>query len=82
MSRVPGALRKAYGIGLCSVEEIGSFPVGSGDHLQPAILAVGFFSLSPIELGLPCGRFHAAPLVLAFGSAPYVALFSESFGRR
>ena len=64
------ALRKAYGIGLCPVEEIRSFPFGSGNHFQPAILAVGLFSLSPIELGLPCGQSHAAALVSAFGSAP------------
>jgi len=64
------ALRKAYGIGLCSVEEIRSFPFRSGNHFQPAILAVGLFSLSPIELGLPCGQSHAAALVSAFGSAP------------
>jgi hypothetical protein len=64
------ALRKAYGIGLCSVEEIGSPPTGSGDHLRLAILAVGLFSLSPIELGPPCGRSHAAALGSAFGHAP------------
>jgi hypothetical protein len=29
------ALRKAYGIGLCSVEEIGSFPRGSEPDLEP-----------------------------------------------
>jgi len=64
------ALRKAYGMGLCPAEEIRSFPFGSGDHFQPAILAVDLFSLSPIELGLPCGQSHAAALVSAFGSAP------------
>jgi len=64
------ALRKAYGKGLCPVEEIRSFPFGSGDHFQPVILAVGLFSLSPIELGLPCGQSHGAALLSAFGSVP------------
>ena len=67
---VNGALRKPYGIGPCSVEKIGAFPVGSGDRLQPAILAGGLFLLSPIELGLPCGRSHSAAPVSAFGSVP------------
>jgi len=67
---VTRALRKAYGMGLCPVEVIRSFPYGSGDRFQPAILAVGLFSRSPIELGLPCGQSHAAALLSAFGSVP------------
>ncbi len=64
------ALRKAYGIGLCSVEEIGSFPIGNREHLPPTIWAAGLFSPSPIELGLPCGQSHSAPLGSAFEFAP------------
>jgi hypothetical protein len=64
------ALRKAYGIGICSIEESGAPPLVTADQFQPAISPVGLFSLSSIELGLPCGRSHAVPLVSAFGSAP------------
>ncbi len=64
------ALRKAYGIGLCSAEEIGSFPIGNRGHLPPAISGAGLFSPSPIELGLPCGQSHSAPLGSAFEFAP------------
>jgi|GEM_PF-2443126 len=64
------ALRKAYGIGLCSVEEIGSFPIGNRGHLPPAISGAGLFSPSPIELGLPCEQSHSAPLGSAFEFAP------------
>ncbi len=64
------ALRKAYGIGLCSVEEMGYFPVAPADHLQFAILAAGPFSLSSNVLGRPCGRSRAAAQVSAFEDAP------------
>ncbi len=64
------ALRKAYGIGPCPVEEVASFAVRGSDQLQPAILPVGLSSLSPIERGLPCGRSHFAPVASASGSAP------------
>jgi hypothetical protein len=65
------ALPTAYGIGLCSIEKSGALTLVTADQIQPAISPVGLFSLSSIELGLPCGRSHAVPLASAFRSAPF-----------
>jgi len=62
------ALRKAYGIGLC---ETGWLLLAGWRHLNPAMLAVGPSSPSPIGLGLPCGRSQPAPGASASVSVPF-----------